>query len=127
MKRQASSYRLDFSPDLYVASTLYVLCGAYYYLKYQALALFFADTISIIFGFLGSLLFSLVCGVPAGAILGTIIGHFRAKTLPRAPDAEPEGFVPYQIGLIYAPLGLLVGIPLTWWLYPLFLEALTKL
>ncbi len=64
--------------------------------------------------------------MPLGAFIGTIVGHFRAKSLPRAPDAEPESTLPYVIGLGYASVMLLFVIPATWWVYPRFLESLAQ-
>ena len=84
------------------------------------------DIFGFTWGVLGALFFGGLWGGPVGAIFGTIIGHFRAKRLSRAPDAESEGTRPYIIGLGYSSLALLIAITFTWWLYPLFLESLTK-
>jgi len=53
-----------------------------------------------------------VLGSASGMIMGTIIGHFKSKTLLRAADAEPEGFSPYVIGLILPALILVIAVTL---------------
>ena len=57
-----------------------------------------------------------VFGTPAGMIVGTIVGHFKAPSMPKAPDAAPEGWQPYRWGLLLPLLALAVLVPLYIWL-----------
>lgn len=61
-------------------------------------------------------------GTPLGMIVGTAVGHFKATSLPKAPDASPEGWRSYNLGLVLPILTLAVMVPLYLWLNVKLLE-----
>lgn len=77
-----------------------------------------------IFAFLGSafgvVLVGAIVGGPAGMITGTIVGYFRAKSVVRAPDHEPEGAMPYLLGILVPAAILAIAVPF-------YLSAILKL
>jgi hypothetical protein len=61
-------------------------------------------------------------GTPLGMIVGTVVGHFKAPSLPKAPDASPESWRSYNLGLVLPILTLAVMVPLYLWLNVKLLE-----
>lgn len=53
-----------------------------------------------------------IFGAPCGMIIGTFVGHLKRKRIPKAPDAGPEGWRPYLLGIILPLVFLLVLTPL---------------
>ncbi len=74
---------------------------------------------SLLGAFFGTMITGFIFGGPFGMFAGTLAGHFRAKNLPKASDAVPEGAKPYYIGLLAAGLFLGFLIPFyLFWLSP---------
>lgn len=67
-------------------------------------------------GLFSTVLVGALFGSIVGLFIGTVVGHFKAPAMQKAPDARPEGWRPYQLGML-APLALLaVLVPLYLWL-----------
>lgn len=76
--------------------------------------------------FLAVMFVGAIFGGPAGMVVGTIVGHFRARNIPKAPDADPEGAKPYLIGLLVPLMFLVVAIPsYLFWLMPKIIDWLS--
>ncbi|MDD5085193.1 MAG: hypothetical protein PHE61_04010 [Candidatus Omnitrophica bacterium] len=73
-------------------------------------------------GFIGA-----IFGGPVGMAIGTIVGHFKQKGLPKAQDAVSEGNRPYILGLLI-PLVWFVGAMsfYLFWLNPKIFEWVSK-
>lgn len=72
---------------------------------------------SLLGAFFGTMITGFIFGGPFGMFAGTLAGHFRSKSLPRAVDAVPEGGKPYYIGLVAA--GLFLGFLIPFYLFGL--------
>lgn len=68
-----------------------------------------------------------IFGGPLGALIGTIVGHFRKSSLALASDAEQEDHSTYWWG-IFAPIAALaILVPLyIFWFMPMVLQLLSK-
>lgn len=67
----------------------------------------------------GVVIFSVFFGAPAGMIVGTIVGHFKKRTLLKAPDASEEGTSAYVIGLALPLVFLIVLVAVyLYWISP---------
>jgi predicted RNA-binding Zn-ribbon protein involved in translation (DUF1610 family) len=54
-------------------------------------------------------LVGVIFGGPVGMMVGTIAGHFKKGSFPLAPNFTPEGVKPYLLGLLAAPIFLVVA------------------
>lgn len=64
-------------------------------------------------------------GAPLGMLVGTIVGHFKAKRLAQTVDLNNEGIRPYLLCLALPAVFLAVTLPLyVFWLTPLIFEML---
>jgi len=62
-------------------------------------------------------------GAPTGVLIGTIVGHFKARSLTRLGVVNTEGFRPYLVGVILPVIFLAIGLPLwIFWLTPKMVE-----
>jgi hypothetical protein len=118
-----------FSMSGKLGGTWLVVCLALLAGSRFKLALIIAVVVGIItkvniFAFLGTafgiVLMGAIFGGPAGMIIGTIVGYFRAKSIQLAPDHEPEGARPYLVGILVPAAILAIGVLL-------YLSAILKL
>jgi len=72
------------------------------------------------FIWLATVLIGVLTVAPIGMAVGTVVGHFRKGRYPRSPNAPPEGFRPYLLGLVFPLVFSLLFIPAYFlWLIPL--------
>ena len=91
---------------------------AFVYIKFGIALNLFVTLLAV--GAIGAIL-----GAPFGLLIGTIIGHFKAKRIVKAPDAEPEGNYPYIMGLVLPVVLILIIVPLYFlWFSPMMIGLL---
>jgi hypothetical protein len=79
----------------------------------------FLPTLSIV-AVIGSMF-----GVPAGVLVGTMIGHIKSRKLSQLVDVDDEGIRPYFIGIIIPGAFLATALPFyIFWLTPQLAEWL---
>ncbi len=83
--------------------------------------------VNLFMTFLTTMLVGAFFGGPLGALIGSIVGHFRKNSLPKAPDREPEGMSPYLWGMLVPALFLGAAVSLyLFWLVPKLAEWLAS-
>lgn len=123
-----------FSADGTTGIVWLIVLGSLFFAKKWPLAPALAIFLSFKFGVganlfitvLAIMLVGFLFGAPLGMVVGTIVGHFKRTRATKAPDATPEGWRPYVLGIIAPLLFLVVLVPLYYWFNLKMLEWIQK-